>query len=97
MRLSPPSWMNWPLDTDWVCEICGTRWLTWSLQHGICCCDTCHAQYTMRDKERICTRPQCLLKPDYHSAFKSLWSQLHKGIDEITDDEWDSVLAEWGR
>lgn len=54
--------MNWPIDPDWACEVCGmtpagdvakfvmgAASLTWGLCHGTCRCDLCHVQYTMRD------------------------------------------------
>lgn len=55
--------MNWPIDSDWKCEICGMvppgslveflmmqhGGLVWGLRNGDCRCDVCHTQYTMRD------------------------------------------------
>ena len=85
--------MNWPLDLDWVCEICGKRDLIWGLVNGQCRCNTCHAQYSMREDKSIFTRPVCKLKPEYHQAFKVLWPKLQTPVDEMTDADWDSVLG----
>lgn len=55
--------MNWPIDADWECEVCGMvppgslveflmmqhGALVWGLRNGTCRCDVCHVQYTLRD------------------------------------------------
>lgn len=87
--------MNWPLDENWKCEICGSRRLTWGLVHAQCRCDVCHTQYRMREKEgKVVTIPICQLKPEYCIPAKLGWSKLKKPVDELSDSEWDSLLEE---
>lgn len=57
--------MNWPIDKDWKCVICGSgpimsgesyalldSGLTWGLVHAECRCNICHTVYTMRDNSK---------------------------------------------
>ncbi len=87
-------YMNWPLDTDWVCQTCGTyNGLTWGLTHAQCRCNTCHTQYFMRDRDReILTTPECLLKPEYEEPARILWKLHNIPIDEFTDEMWGSLV-----
>jgi len=101
--------MNWPLDPGWACEICGTKpgegvlryispGLTWGLQHGVCRCDVCHTEYTLRDWQteghpRV-TTPICCLKPEYKIAFIELWAKYHCPVDEVTDQDWKAALEQ---
>lgn len=55
--------MNWPIDSDWECEVCGMvpprslveflmkrqPSLVWGFVNGTCRCGVCHTQYAMRD------------------------------------------------
>ena len=48
--------MNWPLNADWQCPVCAARALVWGIVHGICRCEVCHLQFTMR--ERVPAAPE---------------------------------------
>lgn len=84
--------MNWPLDKDWKCPICGARNLTWGLSHGECRCDSCHVQFMMREGETILTVPQCTLKSKYFTPFKRLWEGSGRPISTITKEEMNAEL-----
>ena len=90
-------YMNWPLDEGWSCETCGNRILIWGLIHGICRCDTCHTEYSMRDSSQddnlVVTIPICILKPEYKQHVKSGWKLFHNPISEWNDDQWEQALA----
>lgn len=88
-------YMNWPLAPNWYCEICGNTsgFLEWGMSHALCRCNICHTQYRMKDEnDRIVDVPICQLKPEYYEAWKKLWNDLHKPIEQITDKEWELVL-----
>ena len=102
--------MDWPLDPDWECEVCGnkplllpgtrhylTTGLEWGLIHGVCRCIMCHTQYNMRDhdSQRV-TRPISRLRPKYQKAAKLGWEPLGLPLDEWTDHMWD-VALEWAQ
>lgn len=86
-------YMNWPLSKDWVCEICGEKvWLEWGMMHAQCRCSLCHTQYRMKDdKDKMVDIPICQIKPEYYETWKKLWQNLHKPLEQITDEEWESV------
>ena len=89
--------MDWGLDNDWVCEICGQyKGLTWGLIHGICRCNQCHTEYSMRDNARedrpVVTRPICLLKNEYREPIKLSWEVIHIPISELTDKQLESFM-----
>lgn len=86
--------MNWPLDKDWVCEICGNRGLIWGLVHGTCRCDHCHVQYYMRDANgAIVTTPLCQLKIEYYEATKEGRKKFKTPMSTWTDKQWDEAKA----
>ena len=89
--------MWWPIQDDWSCPTCGGRHgLTWGLAHGICRCNACHTQFSMRahDEERtILTLPECLLKPEYMEPAKTAWAEHSTPVDELTDEQWDAAGA----
>ena len=87
-------YMNWQLDNDWKCEICGkNEGLTWGLVHAQCRCNICHTQYRMRNiKDEVISKPICQLKPEYYYAAKEGYEALQKPIDEFSDDEWQEAL-----
>ena len=90
--------MDWLLDEDWVCEICGARSLTWGMIHAQCRCDTCHAEYWMRDCDKEdnprVTQPIRTIKPEYLDAARRMWEKMKRPIDEITESEWVEELRE---
>ena len=87
--------MNWPLDSDWKCEVCGQHSpLTWGLTHGHCRCDVCHTQYNMRIGHDILTRPRCALKPEYLLPAQHGWRKFFIPISEWTDEMWDEAFEE---
>ena len=87
-------YMDWSLDENWKCEICSNIALIWGFVHAQCRCDYCHTQYRMRDNDdKVVTKPICQLKPEYYEAFKILWEKDHRPVDEISIEEWDSVLT----
>lgn len=82
--------MNWPLDYEWVCELCGERALIWGFVHGICRCDYCHTQYMMRDADgRILDTPAWLMKEEYKGPAGIGWRTRKTPMDTWTDDDWD--------
>lgn len=85
-------YMDWPLDENWKCVICGGYYgLTWGLVHGECRCNQCHAVYQMRandEKRTILTIPQCLIKPAFANAAKEFYAQTGRPIDEATKEDW---------
>lgn len=84
--------MNWALDKDWKCEICGGDYgLTWGLVHGECRCNQCHAVYSMRadDEARtILTKPRCSIKESFRQPAKQFYSQTRKPLEDATKDDW---------
>jgi len=81
--------MNWPIDSEWRCEVCGwIAGLTWGFAHGECQCDRCHAVYTMRPDGEIVTVPVCRIKPDWMGATKRLWEEHGIFGEEATDEQW---------
>lgn len=95
--------MNWPVEVDWKCETCNHEHpsepalvlfpaLTWGLVHGVCRCNICHTQYTMRaDGERV-TRPVCMLKEDHKAPAKAGWKQWGRPLGEWTGGKWDKAF-----
>ena len=104
--------MDWPLDPDWECEVCGNDglWafldkekiqvgtgLEWSLIPGLCRCTKCHAEYNMRDRDsQRVTKPISRLKPEYKAAARLGWEPLGLPLDEWTDHMW-TVALEWAQ
>ena len=87
--------MDWPLDTSWKCEICGSLNLLWGLAHGTCRCEICHTQYRMRDeKDKIVTIPICQLKKEYYQPAKKLYQKLKIPMTQWTDKQWDEAISE---
>jgi len=85
--------MNWPINPNWVCEICGGfHGMTWGLVHAECRCNNCHTQYMMRDGQDIVIYPICLLKPEYRQPAKLGFEMYQRPFDEWTDDEWDEAI-----
>ena len=83
--------MNWPLDKDWKCEICGSRSLTWGLYHAKCRCDKCHTNYYMRNddsEQTVRTIPKCLIKKEFYEPAKKWWDETHKPITEADIEDW---------
>lgn len=67
--------------------------LTWGLANGVCRCNRCHTQYTMRvDGERV-TVPVSMLKPGYQEAAKWAWNKWGQPLDELSDYKWDKAIA----
>ena len=78
--------MNWPIDHNWQCEICGNFSLTWGILHARCRCNECHVQYHMRNEnDDIVTTPICMLKPEYYLPVKQIWLECQVPIDEWSD------------
>ena len=88
-------YMNWPLQKDWKCEICGKRGLIWGLAHAQCRCDNCHTEYYMRDNDKDTTLdvPKCMLKPEYKLAFLKIYQETPMKIEDIPDELWDRQMA----
>lgn len=88
-------YMNWPLDQNWKCEICGKYGeLTWGLAHAHCRCNRCHAQYRMRDEQgNVVTKPICQLKPEYYVAAKIGVKTFQKPLDEFSETDWQELLV----
>lgn len=88
--------MNWPLNKDWKCEICGEHTdLEWGMLHARCRCSQCHVQYHMKDKEdNIVSIPICMIKDEYRKPTQYGWSKFHRPIDTFTDTEWDELIRE---
>lgn len=87
--------MDWTLNPEWKCEICGARSLQWGMRHAQCRCVSCHTQYNMRtvdEASTVVTTPICLLKPEYKEAFSKIWQRDHKNIDEVPQETWDQYL-----
>ncbi len=89
--------MDWPLDTDWKCEICGTNsGLEWGLIHAQCRCNSCHSPYWMRDAskpdEPIVTRPISGIKDEYKEPIRQAVNALGKREDELTDADIDEFM-----
>lgn len=89
-------WMDWPVQKSWVCETC-MRYsgLTWGLSHAVCRCNTCHTQYTMRDKDdNVVDMPISLLKDEYKKPAIEGYKKYQKPISEFSDKDWDSLLKD---
>ncbi len=86
-------YMDWPLDKEWRCEICGGRALTWGIVHAMCRCDRCHVHYMMRDKgkDEVITVPRSIIKPEYGEAFKTIFRETSKRLEDVADEEWDKA------
>jgi len=84
-------YMNWPLHKDWECPFCGGYLLIWGFTHGVCRCNLCHAQFTMRQHGKRVTTPVCLVKPEYATAFTKLWAEQNRPIDDYSDKEWGAA------
>ena len=86
-------YMNWPLDPNWKCEICGSRELTWGLPHATCRCDVCHTQYRMRNEDdEVVSIPICQLRSEYKKSVKNAWDKLGIPIDEFSDQQCFELL-----
>ena len=92
--------MSWPLADGWVCETCDTySGLTWGLAHGVCRCNRCHTQYTMRrpvseGSERVET-PINMLMEDYKGPAKARYKLCLTPISRWSDDDWDEAFELW--
>ena len=89
-------YMDWPLNSTWKCETCGKNaGLEWGLIHAQCRCNHCHTEYRMRDNQKqIVDTPICQLKEEYKKAARAAVAKYNVAIDEITDEQWDELLAE---
>ena len=88
--------MDWPLDVNWKCEICGEVNLLWGIPHALCRCETCHTQYRMRDEEdKVVTIPICQLKEEYYEPAKILYQKLKIPMTQWTDEQWDKTMKEF--
>lgn len=84
--------MDWPLNKDWKCEFCGERLLIWGIVHATCRCSKCHIHYRMRNEDdNVVDTPICNIKLEYAQAYKNIFNETRKPIDEVTDAEWDEV------
>jgi hypothetical protein len=85
--------MDWPIDREWKCEICGQySGLTWGLPHAVCRCNTCHAVYSMRDdNDNVVETPILQIKHEYVDPAKKGYKQHRKPISEFTPEEWDDL------
>ena len=90
--------MNWPLDEDWVCPICGERaGLTWGFIHGECRCNNCHAEFMMRDHDNnILTTPMSLVKEEYAEPAKFAWKNWHIPLDMLDNTDWEAAFEQDG-
>ena len=87
--------MDWPLDANWKCEICGSVNLLWGLAYGICRCEICHTQYRMRDEQdKVVKVPICQLKDKYYQPAKRLYQVLKTPMTQWTDEQWDKAMKE---
>ena len=87
--------MDWPLDANWKCEICGEVNLLWGLCHGTCRCEVCHTQYRMKDEEyRVVKVPICQLKEEYYEPAKILYQKFKTPMTQWTDEQWDEAIKE---
>ena len=85
-------YMDWPIDPEWYCEICGDNVLIWGLVHGVCRCRSCHVQYDMGNAKEPRTTPLCMLKEDYREPYLWTWDRMQKPVDELTDEQWDMAF-----
>lgn len=88
--------MSWPLDPEWKCEFCGQRSLLWAIRHAEAHCTGCHAVYYFRgdgDPGEVLTVPQCLIKKEYGEAYKRIPIGERKGMDQMTQEEWERALS----
>ena len=88
--------MNWPINPEWRCPVCGNNYLVWGFVYGQCRCDTCHAVFTMCKGLEILTEPRCLIKPDSLVVFKNIWIESKTKFDEMTDELWERGFSEAG-
>ena len=90
-------YMNWTLDIDWKCEICGeNKGLEWGMVHAQCRCNVCHTEYRMRDEEdKIVSKPIVQWKAEYCEAIKAVWQKLHKPFDEIPSEGLQKLIEEF--
>ena len=99
--------MNWPIEADWKCEVCGNKplmipcgpeghavishGLTWGLAHGSCRCNECHAQYRMCDVAYNRLTTPAL-------AYDAYWAAVARaGWNEFHAplDEWTKAIHDW--
>ena len=87
--------MNWGLDTNWKCKICGKNFgLEWGITHAQCRCNNCHAEYRMRDNEnKIVTTPILQVKPDFVAPAISLFLKTGDFIDLYSSAQWKDAGA----
>ena len=85
--------MDWPLDKDWVCEICGKRNLMWGFIHAQCRCAICHTQYRMRDGGgNVVRKPIIYLKPEYYEVIKLIWDETKTRCSDLTSELLDEYM-----
>lgn len=91
--------MNWPIDPNWECETCGRSpniimgGLTWGFVNGVCRCNHCHTEYSMRDGDTILTTPVSRLKPEYKEPMKLGYAKYKLPIAELTDEMLDEFMV----
>lgn len=81
-------YMNWPLDPQWKCEVCGGLSLMWGLVHAQCRCTTCHTHYRMRDEngEEV-TTPIWMIRPEYAQVVKEMYKEKPMPIEMMDIQE----------
>ena len=88
--------MDWTVNKDWVCEICGEyKGMTWGLPHALCRCNNCHAQYTMRDsKDNVVDIPISIIKEEYKEPAKIGYKKYKRPISYFSKEEWDYFVSQ---
>ena len=90
--------MDWPLCHPWECPVCDSNTdktfhgLTWGMVHGVCRCNQCHAEFSMRDGQedsQIIDTPRWLVFDKYREVLPAKWKELRKPLSEWTEDVLD--------
>lgn len=87
-------YMNWPLNPDWKCPICGDNTLEWGLVHAQCRCFQCHTEFRMRDKDGVIVDiPIHMIKEEFLQPAIDAYKNLQIPLDDLTDSQWSQYGA----
>ena len=89
--------MDWPLDLDWKCEICGANsGLEWGFIHAQCRCNSCGCHYSMRDftkdNKPIVSCPISTLIEEYKEPIRQAIHATGKRFEELTDEDIEEFM-----
>ena len=93
--------MNWPLAHPWKCPVCDSNTeltfhgLTWGITHGVCRCNQCHTQFSMRDGEgddrQRTNTPVWLAADKYRETLPAVWQKLRTPMADWTEADLEAL------